>query len=263
VVLSIHESLQAGLAENDEKAWAAWKEIGIYLRFYSDAPHGLVPEGNVGVIANEDLEAFEPINLLARHNIGVRVIRPSQATENNLRDVDVMIVLLRPGAPLVQTISQFAALGRTVVLVNDSGTSYPWHSGKASKNGEASVSYAQSKGQIIELTAPISDPETFARDVRRLIDNTRIKISLWNALTTVGVLYGEPRGGDKVVELVNYAADPLEVQIRVKGVFPAVRFESPEHGCCVSLTPVIRDGFTEFTVPSLRISGRVHLGERD
>jgi len=257
--LSVHESLQAALAKNDEKAWATWKEIGSYLRFYSDAPRGLVPEANVGVIADEDQEAFEPINLLARHNIGLRVIRPSQATENNLRDVDVMIVLLRPGTPLVQTISQFAASGRTAVLVNNSGAQYPWHSGKANKDGNASVSYAQGKGQIIELTTAVSDPETFARDVRRLIDNSKIKISLWNSLTTVGVLYREPRGGNKVVELVNYAADPLEVQIRVKGVFPRVRFESPEHGCCVSLTPVIKDGFTEFTVPSLRISGRVHL----
>ena len=261
VILSTDEGLQVGLAKNDERAWATWKQITAYLRFYSDARRDWVPEANVAVVADADPETFEPINLLARHNIGVRVVRPSQATESNLRDVDVMIVLQHPSARLEQTISQFAASGRTVVLVNDQGATYSWHAENASKNGDASVSYARGKGQIIELTSAISDPETFARDVRRLIDNAKIKMSLWNALTTVGVLYREPHGSNKVVELVNYAADALEVQVRVKGVFRTIRYESPEGGCCVSLTPVVRDGFTEFTVPSLKISGRVHLEE--
>jgi hypothetical protein len=261
VILSVDEGLQAGLVKNDEQARATWKEIGTYLRFYPAAAHGLIAEANVGVIANDDQETFEPINLLARHNIGVRVMRPRQATETSLRGMDLMIVLLSPDARMVQGISQFAASGKTVVLVNDKGTSFPWHSANANRNGDASVTYARGKGQIIELTAAIADPETFARDVRRLIDNAKIQMSLWNALTTVGVLYREPQGSGKVVELVNYAADPLEVQVRVKGLFPAIRYESPERGCCVSLAPFMRDGFTEFSVPALGIAGRVHLGE--
>jgi len=143
--------------------------------------------------------------------------------------------------------------------VNAEGKAYPWHSSEARKISDDSVSYVLGEGRVIELKSPISDPETFARDIRGLIDNGKLEISLWNALTTIGVLYREPSSENKVVELVNYAADPLEVQIRVKGEFPLIRYESPERGCCEAISPVIRDGFTEFSVPSLTISGRVHL----
>ena len=258
LILSLHENLQSALARNDEKALAVWKEIVKYLHFYASAPGNLVPEANVAVISDEDPQSFEPVNLLARHNIGVRVLRPNQVTEGSLKKFDVAIVFPDISPQLVQTISKYAASGGTAVLANVSRKSYPWHSEKAIENGAASVSYPVEKGRVVELREPVSDPETFARDVRGLIDNAKMKISLWNALTTVGVLYQETNGS-KMVELLNYSEDPLEVQIRVKGVFPQVRFESPEGGCCQPINPVIRDGFTEFQIPSLKISGRVHL----
>src|SRR5439155_1811682 len=96
-------------------------------------------------------------------------------------------------------------------------------------------------------------PESFAQDIRRLIDHHKIRISLWNALTTVAVLYrptGTPR---RIVELLNYAEEPLQVQVQVKGSFRSIRFESPEQGCCESLKSTVRDGFTEFVVPSLNL----------
>ena len=258
LILSLHENLQSGLARHDEKALASWKEIVIYLNFYASARDNLVPEANVAVISDEDPQSFEPVNLLARHNIGVRVLRPSQVTESSLKNFDVAIVFPNLSPQLVQTISQFAESGRAAVVVNVGGKPYPWHSSKGIPNGTVSVSYPVRKGRVIELREPVSDPETFARDVRGLIDNARMKISLWNALTTIGVLY-QGANGSKIVELLNYSEDPLEVQIRVKGVFPQVRFESPEGGCCEPINPVIRDGFTEFQIPSLKISGRVHL----
>jgi len=259
LILPLHESLQNGLARNDDKAWATWREIGKYLHFYANSPNNLVPEANVAVITDDNPESFEPINLLARHNIGVRVLRPNQVSESSLKNFDIAIVFPNLSPQLTQAVSQFAASGRTAVLVNVNKKSYLWHSSKGIENGAASVSYPVKKGRVVELREPVSDPETFARDIRGLIDNVKIKISLWNALTTVGVLYREASNGSKTVELLNYSEDPLEVQVRVKGVFPQVWYESPEGGCCKSTDPVIRDGFTEFQIPSLKISGRVHL----
>jgi hypothetical protein len=63
------------------------------------------------------------------------------------------------------------------------------------------------------------------------------------------------------LELVNYAEEPLRVQVQIKGSFHSIRYETPEHGCCESLTAVQRNGFTEFVIPDLRIGGRVHLKE--
>jgi hypothetical protein len=105
----------------------------------------------------------------------------------------------------------------------------------------------------------VIDPETFAQDLGRLIERNKVLISLWNALTTIAVPYRSPGSQKKVVELVNYAQEPLRVQVRVKGSFSSIRYETPELGCCESLMPVHRKGSTEFVVPSLRIAGRVHL----
>ena len=116
------------------------------------------------------------------------------------------------------------------------------------------------KGRVIELSEPVSDPETFAQDVRRLIDNQKMEISLWNALTTVAVLHRSADQDVGTIELLNYAEERLRVQVRVKGFRSTIRYETPEHGCCESLKPTQHDGFTEFVVPSLHVAGRVHLG---
>ena len=115
---------------------------------------------------------------------------------------------------------------------------------------------------MIELPGPVIDPETFAQDIRRLLDQDtdKLSISLWNALTVIAIPYHV--GDEKVVELVNYSQEPIAVQVRIKGSFSSIRYEAPERACCVSLTPEYREGFTEFVVPDLRIAGRVHLSNK-
>jgi hypothetical protein len=84
-------------------------------------------------------------------------------------------------------------------------------------------------------------------------------MSLWNGLTTIAVPYGERGGNVKVLEFVNYAEEPLPVQVQVKGSFASIQYETPEHQCCESLVAVKNNGFTEFVIPELRIAGRVYL----
>ncbi len=124
---------------------------------------------------------------------------------------------------------------------------------------EHTISYSIGKGKVLELSEPVSDPETFAQDIRRLLGTQNALLSLWNGLTTVAVPYSEPDGVVKELELVNYAEDPLRLQVQVKGSFSSVRYESPEHPCCESLPTVKNNGFTEFVIPDLHIAGRVHL----
>ena len=94
------------------------------------------------------------------------------------------------------------------------------------------------------------------------MDRHKLLISLWNALTTLAVPYGEAGSHETVVELVNYAQEPLDVQVQLAGSFSSAEYESPERGCCQSLKTTLRDGFTEFVVPELKIGGRVHLRPR-
>lgn len=259
LILNLHQKLQQRLLLNDSTASETWDQIRRYLDFYPDEQEkGITPDANVGVVIGDYQDSYEPINLLARHNIPFRLFRAGDVKPERLKGLSVLIAFVQPDAHLAAAIADFAAAGNAAVLV-DCHSIYPWQKGKPVSEGEHSVAYAVGKGRVLELSQPVLDPETLAQDIRRLIPKDKIELSLWNALTTVAISYGKSRSAEKVIELVNYAEEPVPVQVQVKGFFSSIRYESPENGCCKSLSPVHRGGNTEFVVPALRIAGRVHL----
>jgi hypothetical protein len=259
LVLSLYPGLQTDLAKKVPAAWAVLNEIRRTAFFYSAAEKRTgEPQANVGVITDTYQKAFEPVNLLGRHNIPFAVLKASELKPQSLDAFNLLIVFAVPDQSVMAAISDFASKGGIVVLVGVPG-SYPWQSGQSIPAGENSVAYAVGKGRIIELPGPVIDPETFAQDIRRLIGPEKAGISLWNALTVIAVPYDLPGGREKVVEVLNYAQESMPVQVRVMGSYSSVVFETPDRACCESLTPVQRGEFTEFVIPSLRLAGRVRL----
>jgi hypothetical protein len=259
LVLSLHDNLQKGLAQNDAGSLSLWKQMQGYLEFYSHHKRQVDAASNMGVLAGDYKKSYEPMNLLARHNIPFRILRPGDLMADRLKEFDMLIVLASVPQN-IKSITDFATRGGMAILVDSPG-SYPWQSAKPAQTGEHWIAYAVGKGRVIELSEPVPDPETFAQDIRRLMGKQELLISLWNALTTIAIPYRKTHIGMTMLQLVNYAQEPLRVQVRVKGSFHSIRYETPERGCCESLSPVLRDGFTEFVVPDLRIGGRVHLNE--
>lgn len=258
LVLNLDPYLQTGLAHNQQAASRTWNKVSTCLAFASTAPHALRPWTNVGVLTNDYDSAYEPMNLMGRHNIPYRVLRTGKLDAERLRGLDVLAVFAAPTEPDVNAINSFVQNGGTAVLVEIHGT-FPWQSVPSVKTAEHALSYAVGKGRVIALAEPVSDPETFAQDVRRLISQDHVLISAWNALTTLSIPYLDTNSGEALVELVNYAEDRLRIQIRVKGSFSSVRYQTPDQKCCLSLTPIQHNGFTEVVVPSLRIAGRLQL----
>jgi hypothetical protein len=143
-------------------------------------------------------------------------------------------------------------------MVNPSGD-YPWHSTPPSHQDGHSATFSVGAGEIVELREPVTDPEIFARDLRRLIGPQRSALGLWNSLTTLVTGYRRDSTGETTLNAVNFADVPDNVQIQVHGYFASVQIESPEDGCCRPLPSFEHDGFTEFTIPRLTITARVHL----
>ncbi len=263
LILDLHPMLQTDLSRNDPAALAVLDQIERYLAFTLRRDKNVgEPEANVGVVTDSSQKSYEPINLFARHNIPFAVLKASELKPQSLEGFSLLVVFATLDGPTTKAIADFASKGGVVVVVMlGAQVAYPWQTGQPVPAGEHSVAYATGKGRIIELQGPVIDPETFAQDMRRLIgtDKDKVEISLWNALTVIAVPYSVPGGREKLVELINYAQEPIPVQVQVKGSFSSVLYETPDRACCESLTPVQRGEFTEFVIPALRIAGRVRL----
>jgi hypothetical protein len=259
LVLELEDRLQKALGEHDTQAWTLWNEVRSYANFYSRTVlQGMEAAANVAVVVDDFDTSDEAMNLLARHNIPFEVLRPADLQSEDLEGFDILVVFAKPDRRACERLADVATHGKTVVLVQAHGP-YPWQNRDAVQLNEHAVSYAVGTGKVLELSEPVTDPETFAQDIRRLLGKQNVLMSLWNGLTTITVPYREHGRMVKVLEFVNYGAEPLRLQVQVKGSFASIRYETPEHQCCESLVPVGHNGFTEFVIPDLRIAGRVHL----
>ncbi|HXW14916.1 MAG TPA: hypothetical protein VEN79_10440 [Terriglobia bacterium] len=258
LIMDVDPAFQRTLAQRHGEGVAAWNQVRRYIEFYSqqDKSSG-VPMSNVGVVIDDFESAYEVMNLMARRNIPFRVLTPDELADGR-QGLDLLMVFAKLDEKLTPEVAGFIAAGGIAVLVNQTG-SFPWHSGEAGRPVGHSVTYTFGQGKAIQFNGTIDDPETFAQDVRRLLSNEKMLVNLWNALTTLAVPYQLAGGTEVTLELINYAEQPLPVQVRVKGSYPVIRYENPEHGCCEYLSPTRSDGFTEFVVPWLGIGGRVHL----
>ncbi len=261
LVLELHELQQKGLASGDKQALEDWEPVKRTIAFYEREKDGEKEAADVGVLTDDYDSSYEALNLMARHNIPFRVLHSANVKAQDLLGLDVLIEFAAPGKELTAALRTFAEQGGTAVLVNLPGA-YPWDSLPDPKKSEKSVTYTVGKGKVIELGEPVSDPETFAQDLRRLMAKDRVPVSLWNSLTTLAVEYPGEKKDEATVELVNYDEEPTQVQVQVKGAFESIKFESPDQGCCETLKPSHVNGFTEFVVPNLLIGGRVHLKAR-
>jgi hypothetical protein len=255
LVLELYERQQKDLASGDPRALADWEQVKRTIGFYQREVSG--EEAAVVAVLTDDYDtSYEAINLMARHNIPFRVFRSADTKAADLAGFSVVIAFATLKKDQVEAVRAFAQRGGTAVLVNLHGT-YPWDSVSAEKKNGPSVTYTVGKGRVIELGEAVSDPETFAQDVRRLLVKEEMPVGLWNSLTTLVVEYRGASGA--TVELVNYDEEPTQVQVQVKGSFSSVRYESPEQGCCQDLKASHVDGATEFVVPNIVTGGRVRL----
>jgi protein-tyrosine-phosphatase len=259
LILELEDGMQRALAEQDPKAKIFWKQVRSYVDFCAQAgEQELEAAANVAVVVDDLDTSDEVMNLLARHNIPFKVFLPSDLKVENFEAFDVVVVFAKRDRTTYRRIGNLADHGKTVVVVDAHGP-YPWQTHEPVRLNKHTVSYAVGKGKVLELSEAVSDPETFAQDIRRLLGKQNALLSLWNGLTTIALPYRVQGGTLKVLNLINYAAEPVRVHVQLKGSYSAIRYETPGQECCKSLVPVKHDGFTEFVIPDLMIAGRVHL----
>ena len=225
LLLPLHERFQRSLLLGDPQARAAWTEIRRYIGFFAwDVPAGYLPIANIGVIAAHPMLSYEVMNLLARHNLPFELLPAAELSANVPPRFKLLIVLDEPQGAQVETLARFERGG----------------------------------GKVVRAAKGVADPNAFALDIRRILGAQNRIVDIWNGITVLAAPYQEPGGTGVVVAAINYAHEPLPVQLRVLGTFSVVRYESPEeNGVLLPLQQ--RDGATEFVLPALRVGGRVFL----
>ncbi len=260
LILNLHPSFEKSLVSGSDEGWAVWERVAEYVEFYlKEGQRPVAFPATVGVVTDNYDASYETTNLMARHNILFRVLPPTQLTHQSLQGLDLIVIFVKPDQAAIRQMTEFVNGGGVAILVNLPSPFSGYSSGTRRVSGD-SVMYTMGQGKVIELAQGVADPETFSRDVRRLLGEDKLPISLWNASTSIAIPYKLPSTSTATIELVNYSAEPMPVQVRIQGSYSVVRYETPERGCCEILTPTHQDGFTQFDVPSLKIGGRVHLG---
>lgn len=258
VILPVYPSLQKALAQGDKMAWKEWDRVKPYVKFYSTL-NGQKSKllADIALVTDNYGNTYEAMNLLARHNLPYRVLRPGEVTAQRLGGFHVVVMFSRPDAATARALQAFASAGGVVLLIDQHGP-FPWETLPAIKTSDGTA-YKVGSGKIIESAQPVNDPEAFAEEIRRLLNKQGISIYLWNAITTLGFAYPDPQTRSMVLELVNYAQEPLQVQVRIKGSFPNIRYATPGHGPYPAVPAEIDNGFTQFVISHLKIGARVYL----
>jgi hypothetical protein len=224
LLLPLHERFEQQLLAGDAAARADWIEIRRYIDFYAREQPRYKPLANVAVVTSQPMVWFEAMNLLARHNLPFELVSPAAVATRDLRTFGLLIVFDAPERPQLEAIDRFARGG----------------------------------GKVHRVSAGVQDPNGFALEMRKLLGAGDRLIDIWNGITVLVAPYRAPDGDAVLVTALNYAHQALPVQLRVRGSFGAVRYESPEEPA--ALVPhQLRNGYTEFVLPSLRVGARVWL----
>ena len=226
LLLPLHERFERALLAGAPDARADWTEIRKSIDFYAwnvSVPQQLL--ANVAVVTGDPMRTFEIENLLVRHNLPFVVVPPARLTPEALAGIDLVIVFDALDGPAKQRLQEYTAAG---------------------------------KGRVVERAEVPADPNTFALEMRQLLGGEQRVVDIWNGITVLVAPYSRPAAGGVVLTAVNYAAQPLPIQVRVRGTFSGVQYEAPGQPA-VLLPFEVRNGGTEFVLPALRIGARVFL----
>jgi hypothetical protein len=178
-----------------------------------------------------------------------------------------VLALDPPTAAQLEVLAAFASKGGTVVLDGTTSATAPkaparpWTGLTPVLRTGDRVSYQLGAGRVVEVLNGIGDPNLFAFEIRQLLGPEHRVLDIWNGITVIAAPYRDPDGASLLVSVLNYAHQPLPVQLRIAGTFSPVQYESPEEPPAL-LPYQHRDGYTEVVLPALSIGGRLFFNQR-
>lgn len=262
LLLPLHERFQRSLLLGHPTARKEWEQIRQALEFYSwELPGRHQRVSNIGIVTGKADAAFLVLNLLVRHNLPFEVITPRELTRRKLDALAMLVVIDQPAADQLKVLERFAAAGGTVVLPGLKGP-FPWQSEPPAVKTDEQITYRVGKGMVLERPERVSDPNVFALDMRQALTRQQRVLEIWNGTTVIASPYEDAETGTLLITLLNYAHEPSPIQMRVRGIYSVVQYETPD-APAVLIPYRHSNGQTEFVLPDLRVGGRVFLSSHE
>ena len=258
LLLPLHERFARSLLLGHPGARAEWQQIRKSLEFYSwDLPMRHQRVSSIGVVTADADAAFLILNLLVRHNLPFEVIKPRELASRKLDSLAMLVVIDQPDGDQLKVLQRFAGAGGTVVLPGLKGP-FPWHANPPVVKTDEQLTYQVGSGLVLERTQQISDPNIFALDMRQALARQQRVLEIWNGATVIASPYEDAETGTVLIMLLNYAHEASPIQLRVRGTYSVVQYETPD-APAVLIPYRHSKGQTEFVLPALRVGGRVFL----
>jgi hypothetical protein len=189
LILDLHGRLESDLVAGRPEGRAAWDRIHSYIDGYGwDRARTHTPIANVGLVARKPEDAYELLNLLARHNVPFKLLTGARVGAPEVNEVDLVVV---------PTPDDRALLVPGIVP------------------------------ERIHEPKDITNPNAFALEVRNRLGKEKRIVDVWNGITVLAAPYRAPDGA-VLLELLNYAQEAQTVPVRLRGEYQAVRYENPE-----------------------------------
>jgi len=262
--LDLDDWLRLGLVERDPMALQEWETLIKFQDFLTGHSEYflLPPLVNVAVVVEDIAQSSEILNLLARRGVQYNVLKKTDLSSVPLGAYNLVTgVNLTPFLPAeIQMLSNYVrAGGHAVVNPPNSPEIECSPSAQQSKDTDDYRDCQWGKGKWRLYGKPISDPDQFSKDVRAAVSFNDRWVRIWNAPTVLARTAQTTASTQRIVHLVNYGIEPIEeLQIQVKGHFKRVQVLRPQDSSTgfsngPVVTPVRKDGFTEFILPRLGI----------
>lgn len=248
-VLSIDPRYRDAVIARDNKAVAAWRQLGRTVRWLREH-EGLFRQPTipiVTVVVEPGPLSAEIANLLYRRNASPAVVSVANLPPPDpSRRLAIVAANLRPwDAGLRARLVAHAEAGATVVATDFSDKSL-----KVERSEPDRDFLRAGRGRIVAYRKPVADPSEFALDVIDVVTHKRRAVRLWNGLSVIALATAAP-GSGTLLHALNYGS-PIEndVQARVQGDFRAATLLHPESEPA-ELKTARRGSTTEVQIPGI------------
>jgi hypothetical protein len=256
-ILSLDDSLQAGLYQKQPAALDTWRRLASCLAFYRDhdAWRGFTPFGPLAIVldrASPNREVSdEYLNLAARRQVPYRLIdRPGLTAASLAGFAAVLAMDLAPPTAAERAILQsFAEQGGLLVAPHSWGGEVP--------QGDPFLERPAGKGSIVVYADDLPDTEAVSKDLLDLLGD-RAGLRVFNMPSVLTSAASGP-AGELLVHLLNYSSYPAaSMTIRVYRPYRAARLYTPDAG--IATLAIEKSGAAfEISIPRLALAGALVL----